>query len=293
MSYAKPTTSTQLHEFTNREQDLIRQAFNSKNFTFISKLPASISPSRVSETYKKTSIDNVSRRFSSVPRQAYEFKWIPDSYDLFKKKKFEELNESKTRQGHISPTGFKNPGTGKKLKYEDIDGKFFSYTEDCFNSVEQQTARVKWLNQSKYIQKEFKSPVKNDYYVSRIRNKEIVSSLVSTIQTDWPRCKFEVSCIDSGLIEIRFELDSSINKKSIHSYMNMLHNRQEFMLRKDLSCWGAEIINTINYSFIPPWVHVRNEVHSSLFPHKSSISSSRTGKNAPGSERSTLFNSFY
>jgi hypothetical protein len=290
MSYAKPTTSTQLYEFTNREQDLIRQAFNSKNFTFISKLPTSISPTRVSENYKLASIDNVSRRFSSVPKKTSDFQWIPDAYDLSKKKRNQDVSVAKEKQQRISPSNFKNPGNGKRLKYEDLDGKFFTYHEDGFTNAEQQSNRIKWLKQLKFVNKEFKSPVKNDYYISRIKSKEILSSLIATISADWPECKFSANFSDFGLIEVKFQADDNLNKKSLHSYMNMLHNRQEFLLRKDLSQWGVEYFSVICYSFLPPWVHVRSEVYSSLFPHTSSVSSSRTGKNVPGSQRSTLFN---
>lgn len=292
MSYTKPTKSTNLYEFTNREQDLIRQAFNSKNFTYISKLPASISPSRVSESYKQTSIANTSLRHNSVPRKSYEFQWMPDEYDLAKMHQRVENEKSRNKQGVISPKNFKNPGNAKKLKYQDLDGNNFSYSEDFFENVSQQATRIRWLKESRFINKEFKSPVKSDYYVSRGKAKEILNCVKSIIEKDWPEIKVSVVYGVSGLVEVKFS--GEVNKAALHSYMNVFHIKQEFMLKKDMSQWGAEMGDSIYYTLCPPWIHTRtSDVYSSLFPHSSSISTSRTGKNMPGSEKSTLFNSIY
>lgn len=292
MSYTKPTKSTVLHEFTNREQDIIRQAFNSKNFTYISKLPSSISPSRVSEVYKKTSIDNSTPRFSSVPRKAYEFEWIPDEYDLARKSLLQETEKSKNKQGVISPREFKNPGNAKKLKYEDLDGKKFTYDEDFFDNPGFQATRVKWLKESKFVNKEFKSPVKNNFYVSRGKAKEILDRVKDVLEKDWPELKVRVFYAINGVIEVKFS--GELNRAALHSYMNVFHSKQEFMLKKDMNQWGVEMGDSVYYFLCPPWIHTRtSDVFSTLFPHSSQISSSRTYKNVPGSEKSTLFNSIY
>lgn len=293
--YVNPTISATLYEFTNREQDLIRQAFNSKNYTYIYKLPTQFSPSRVSESIKSVTEDKVKSRFSSVPKKLSSPEWMPDAYENLKKKKFQDLTDSVKKQREISPTDFKRAGNCKKLKYESLDGQLFNYKEDSFNAAEQQAHRIKWLTNSHCIQKEFKSPVKSSFSVAKNRIKEIISLIQGKITKDWKGIEFTIEYSSCELIEIKFFIDSVENKKALHSYMNNLQEKdndvQEFSLKKILSSWGIISDCFVLYCLSPPWVRMRNsDALTTLFPHSSSISTSRTGKNHPGSVKSTLFN---
>ncbi|OMJ66248.1 hypothetical protein SteCoe_36970 [Stentor coeruleus] len=293
--YENPTISTTLYEFTNREQDLIRQAFNSKNYTYMYKLPAQFSPSRVSESIKSVTEDKVKTRFSSVPKKLSSQKWVPDAYENLKKKKFQDFTDSVKKQREISPTDFKKAGNCKKLKYEHLNGQIFTYKEDSFSAAEQQANRIKWIKKSNYIQKEFKSPVKSSFSIAKNRIKEIISLIHNKITKDWKGIEFTIEYSSCDLIEIKFFIDSIENKKALHSYMNNLQEKdndiQEFSLKKILSSWGIVSDCFVIYFLSPPWVRMRNsDVLSALFPHFSSISTSRTGKNHPGTIKSTLFN---
>ena len=142
------------------------------------------------------------------------------------------------------------------------------------------------------MNKEFKSPVKNNFYVSRGKAKEILISVNDLLEKDWPELRVAVYYALSGVIEVSFSGEA--NKAALHSYMNVFQSKQEFMLKKDTTQWGAQIGDSVYYTLCPPWVHTRtSDVFSSLFPHSSQISSSRTYKNVPGSEKSTLFTSIY
>ncbi|OMJ73790.1 hypothetical protein SteCoe_27467 [Stentor coeruleus] len=237
--YVNPTISTTLYEFTNREQDLIRQAFNSKNYTYIYKLPTKFSPSRVSESIKSVTEDRVKTRFSSVPKKLSSPEWMPDAYENLKKKCFQDLTDSIKKQREISPTDFKRAGNCKKLKYESIDGQIFNYKEDSFSAAEQQANRIKWLTNSHCIQKEFKSPVKSSFSIAKNRIKEIISLIQGKITKDWKGIQ---SYMNTYQEKDNIFQDSVENKKALHSYMNNLQEKdndvQEFSLKKVLSSWG-------------------------------------------------------
>lgn len=292
--YTKGTISTNLYEFTNREQDLIKQAFSPVNYTYMSKLPHKISPSKVSESIKNTTLDRINKRYMSVPKANNEFPWFPDSYDLSKLQRNKETQDSLKKQMRISPQQFKPPGIHKKLKYEELAGDTFKYFEDSFNSVSDQTNRVKWIRSTQYISKEFKSPQKNDYKVGRNRIREVIKLISKNIRNDWENLLFSVDFTVQELIEIKFSMSALDNRKALHRYMNMMQENdmyvQEFSLKKVMEKWGVLIDGFLFYALSPPWVHMRTSNPSiRLFPHGSSISMSRTGKNMPGSESSLLY----
>lgn len=53
--YTKATLSASLYEYTNREQDLIRQAFETGNYTYLAKFPHKLKPLSVTNNIKKLS----------------------------------------------------------------------------------------------------------------------------------------------------------------------------------------------------------------------------------------------
>ena len=293
--YLNPTISTTLHEFTNHEQDLIRQAFNPVNYTYMSKLPHKISPSQVSRSIKNTTLERLNYRHSSVPKKpTAEFPWLPDSYDLTKLARNKDMQESLEKQRKISPGIFKNPGNQKKLKYEELCGDKFMYSLDNFNAVSEQASRIKWIQSSQCVSKEFKSPQKNDYKVGKNRIREVIRIIDRNIEKNWKGLQFFIEVSAQELIEVRFAMSSVENRKALHSYMNVLQETdmyiQEFLLKKVMDKWGVVAEGWLCYSLAPPWVHMRTSNPSiGLFPHSFSISTSRTGKNVPGSLKSDLF----
>ena len=84
----------------------------------------------------------------------------------------------------ISKQRFKNPGVNKKLKYEELGGDKLKYVEDNFNMPDEQATRLKWISSSFFINKEFKSPHKNDYKFAKNRVREIIKMLHDIIEKD-------------------------------------------------------------------------------------------------------------
>ena len=291
--YTNSTISHNLYEFTNREKDLIRQAFNSTNFTYFYKLPNQISPTQVSKSLKTTTLDKLSKRYNSVPKQKNNFSWLPDDYEAVRIQKNADSADSKQKQSKISSKMFKLPGIHKKLKSEDLAGHKIGFNEDSFNSVDEQVTRIKWIEKTKDWSSDFKSAGKNLYNVTRNRIREIIKKLKNKIETDWKRVDFTVMLGSQEAIEVMFLVESVENRTALHHYMNVLQaadkDLQEFGLKKLMNRWGKETNGKVFYCLIPPWVHTNPaNIFSSLFPHSSIISFSKTRKNIPGSERQSI-----
>jgi hypothetical protein len=248
----------------------------------------------VSESIKKKTLQNLDKRHNSVLRNKFDYPWVPDPYENLRASKNQQMAESKQKQQLISPKTFKLPGINKKLKYEDLSGETFSYIEDNFSNAYEHGNRIQWINNTKSINSAFKSPVKSRIPIGKGRINELINILNLKILKDWEKLSFSVVCNSDENIDIRV-LDESIeNKKALHSYMNVLQETdndvQKFLLKKNMNRWGMNRGCYVYYSLIPPWVSFRTFSTSlSLYPHSSSISMSRTGKNFPGSVKSGLY----
>jgi hypothetical protein len=266
--YSKPLT--QLHEYTNREQDIIRQAFQTGNFTYLANLPTRIAPSAVSNVIDKKCEETVRTAQRAKPQTCnlwgcsglvHEFEWMPDDYNRFAEQKHKDRVDSEARRKEISSTDFIPVTSARKEKYEEgftatIGG--YASLETPYNDDVVQMPPFNWLREGS-SSKVFKPAIHEKAVAENHHGHlpEIVEHLTKRLREDWEEVNVAVSVNPEELIEVRFEEATVDNSKGLHTYMNVMINKDPFIsewqLRRVAQNWAFIEDGFIYYQLAPPW----------------------------------------
>ncbi|CAG9325745.1 unnamed protein product [Blepharisma stoltei] len=278
-NYYKPTLSANNYEYTNREQDLIKQAFEAGNYTYLSKFPHRLKPLSLTNNLKKLSrsVLETPRKPRSLSLSKNHFEWMPDSYNNWKEALSKERQKNKEKRELISQNEFRWPGISKKSKAHEgfSDGKRAYITiDDPFDSFDSQAYRMKWIKECQMPSETFRPPLKPETNLSKMQIRDMISFIKNKIVVDWEDCMFVIGINSDDMIEIRFEEETIENPKGLHNYMNLLIENDEeihyYKLRKIVQKWGFKTDGFITYVMSPPWVHSRvSDTFYSLHPEQS------------------------
>ena len=211
MHYEVPSLSSMLYEFTNREQDLVNQAFRTGNYINMRDLPENIAPNNVLQQLHVKMRQVLHESTVNAANKQKHLEHLKGNGGFFMKFEGSEsdpfLDQSKIDRP-LKPRGPEdkpafNPGQVKRLlKYEypfgdDKDGKFvygFLCMNDPYEATRDEKLRAKWIEEAKLLYGEFKpaGPQKPLSQVSKSRLEDIVESLKRLLLSDWNDVNFVI-----------------------------------------------------------------------------------------------------
>lgn len=260
--YARPTKSTSLYSYTNRDQDLIKQGFGAGNFTFLAKFPPRITPFGISAALKANSkrVITSKPRTQSVRKMPLGYGWIPDSYNL-KSEHLRRLRlDSVNKRRAISTKDFISSGTPSRLKERNSSQKSSTNGNNSFSSVTDQVSRLKWIRDTQIKHGDFRMGKSLDSNQTRSNVQNIISVVKKKIASDWESTDFDIGVNSKDCIEVRFHMRTLESTESMHYYMNILVNKTQeigkFGLKKVQNQWGSKQDRFLVFVIAPAWVRL-------------------------------------
>mgnify|MGYP000074998994 CR=1 FL=1 len=265
-----------LPDFSNMEQDYIRQAFSKTSFVSVRDLPTRFKPTATARALaakidaNRRSLDaaSVSKRNQGPGGGGVfsTFEYIPSRYSLADEIKTKERLESEAKRLDVGGRDFICAGRSKKMKYEDTFDNpeyRFPYMGDAFEGARDQTLRAKWIADAKILHGPFVPSGKSTQSgTTRILLPDMVRELHSVITEDWGDHFFEVLSTEDDNIAVRFKLSELRSERGVVAYMNVMcaSNRiiDKHKLKKVLTDWNTKPGDGFLYFiFRPPWVRAR------------------------------------
>jgi len=272
--YSQTTVSHSAADFSNTEQDMIRQAFHTGNYTWMKELlPVELYPESVNFLRKKR-MDHV--RTAQSARQPmtwskmtslwgggyyFEFEFMPDPYDAKRDHELSEKRKERSKwddMGH--PKDWKLPSCSQRLKHEPlVISKDELKDPRLKQSIpylgpersEEDSITKKSLNESSIQQPSFKTGkgagLNDDGKMSRAGvHPQIVYHLQNKLNEDWDDVVVIVSVTDMDIVQIAFEMKTVDSERGVMAYMNILSKDCELIntlgLRKISQLWGVQRI---------------------------------------------------
>eukprot|EP00164_Ancoracysta_twista_P003356 GFYU01004483.1.p1 GENE.GFYU01004483.1~~GFYU01004483.1.p1 ORF type:complete len:364 (-),score=97.16 GFYU01004483.1:109-1200(-) len=298
--YAAPTAGSQGKNYFNKEQDVIRDAFNPSNFQTLRALPAHIKHHKVIDAVERQIEGNrngtgtnliafkTSRPKGSLSSKGlfWEFNYEPVPYNLADEIARKEKERHMEKIEELGANEFRPAGDQRKLKYEEVfeekdpDDPYestYPFSSDPFSATEDATQREKWLQESKILHGPFvpagKSGVNNS---SKLLLPTIMESLERTIIEDWKDLLFTISVTEQELLEIKMKKSTIESMLGITTYMNVLARTnptiQQHKFKKVVEQWNVDKGDGLGYlyfAFRPPWVKANNvETFYALHPEE-------------------------
>jgi hypothetical protein len=258
--YARPTKSTHLYSYTNKDQDLINQGFRAGNYTFLSKFPAKIKPFGVSAALKsQANATKVHKpRALTVKRVPASFEWMPDSYNL-KHQYMRKLREESTKKRRaISSKDFIPSGTPSQQK-EPHQRNFLS-VNSSYSSASDHASRLKWIKDTQIKYGSFRAGKSLEPNQNKSNAPDIINSIKKKVANDWASTDFDIGMNSAGFIELRFYNNTIESPEGMHNYMNMLINQNpdigKFRLKKVQNKWGMKLGKFLVFVLAPAWAKV-------------------------------------
>ncbi|CAK56532.1 unnamed protein product (macronuclear) [Paramecium tetraurelia] len=245
--------SSSFYTDQTREIKIIREAFNSNNFTQLRELPNFKRNALLNNSKQK--VFNVFDNFSptvkvqGMNKYFAPFTYIPTDYDFAKYlKRLKQLMDQE-KQNYISTKPFLNcASVGKKLKYNDqffIKENLlpFHLSEDIFDLKKQSESRQKIISECQRLSGAFKPAGK---HYQKYDAEIILSNLKNAIIEDYPTSKFTITNNLANVITVQFHFE--INPKELIYYMNALLNDErltDYQLHKLINDWGIQVNQSI------------------------------------------------
>ena len=287
-----PNFAAILPDYTNMEQDYIRQAFSRTSFVSVRDLPSNFRPSATARAMankmntNRRSVANVdaaavNNRHSTAAREGVfsTFDYVPSRYSLADELRTKDRLESEAKMLDIGGRDFVPSGLPKRQKYEDIfeNPEYrFPYMGDAFEAASDQQLRAKWIENAKVLHGPF-VPTSSKAALgkpTRIMLPDLVRELHLAVAKDWNEVAFEVMTTEDDHVAIRFLLEDVTSPRGLAAYMNVLastsHIVTKYQLTKVVEDWNSRPgDNYLYYMFRPPWVRARTtDIFFSLFPEK-------------------------
>jgi len=197
-----------LYDYTNKEQDLVKNAFRIGNYHSLRDLPDAVEPFSVTHNLKiKVQDANLNSQITSQNSKIYreilkgnggvfqKFGWHPDPFSE------EEDLKRDARYNHMSK--IKKPWQPSqvhhKMKYEwpflgreEIHTRDFLMSEDPYSVGKSDALRAHWIEEAKLLYGHFKpsGPAHPIHHVSKSLMKEIVDCVKKLLLSDWNDVNF-------------------------------------------------------------------------------------------------------
>ncbi|CAD8057082.1 unnamed protein product [Paramecium sonneborni] len=262
--------SSSFYTDQTREIKIIREAFNSNNFTQLRELPNFKRNALLNNSKQKVFhvVDNVQPAFKVQGINNYftPFKYIPTDYDFAKYlQRLKQLIDQE-KQNQISAKPFLNCAiVEKKLRYNDqffIKENLlpFHLPEDIFDLKKQSETRQRIISECQRLAGAFKpAGRKHQKYDIDL----ILTNIKNVIIEDHPNSKFTLSNNLANIITIHFHFEVifyhfQTNPKELIYYMNALLNDDrlsDFQLYKLINDWGIQTNQSIlTFSLKSLWI---------------------------------------
>ena len=264
--FARPTKSTSLYAYTNRDQDLIKQGFRAGNFTFLAKFPSKIKPFGITAALKARSKKVIVERprTLSVRKVSTNYEWIPDSYNLKQDYLKKASAESISKRKAISKKDFICSGTPNKVREREQSQRSYISINSSFSSAIDHASRLKWIKDAQIKHGEFRMGRSLDNNREKSNGQEMITAIKRKIANDWESTDFDIGINNLDCIEIRFFLNSLENIESMHYYMNILINKNQdigkFGLRKVQEKWGVKQGEYLIFILAPAWIRIPTKI---------------------------------
>ena len=287
-----PNFAAILPDYTNMEQDYIRQAFSRTSFVSVRDLPTTFHPSATARAMankmntNRRSVANVdanavNNRHSAASKDGVfsTFDYVPSRYSLADELRTKDRLEAEARMLDVGGRDFVPSGLPKRQKYEDIfeNPEYrFPYMGDAFEAAGDQKLRSKWIENAKVLHGPF-VPTSSKARLekpTRIMLSDLVREMHAAIAKDWSDVAFEVMTTEDDHIAIRFLLEDVPSPRGLAAYMNVMastsHVVGKYQLNKVVEDWNSRPgDHYLYYLFRPPWVRARTtDIFFSLFPEK-------------------------
>jgi hypothetical protein len=272
-----PNFAAILPDYSNREQEYIRQAFSVTSFVMVRDLPTRLRPSATNRAMA-AKIDANRRSVVLVPEESSKnggtkngmfstFDYVPSRYSLADELKTKQRLEDEAKRLEIGGRDFVCSGQSKKMKYEDVfENKEyrFPYMGDDFDGAKDQRLRAKWIEDAKVLSGPFMPSGRGRVFERPARSllPECLKELTKIIRSDWEDYEFETLATEDDLICIRFSLDSVDSERGLKAYMNVLAasnpSIQKFQLQRVIEDWGTKPGDGWYYYMLkPPWCRTK------------------------------------
>jgi hypothetical protein len=270
--YATPTKSSRLYTYTNRDQDLVKLGFRAGNFTFLKKFPQRIKPFAVTDSLKEHSRKNLLKTPRSVSVKRTEgYSWMPDNFNRKTEIERKVRADSVHRRRSISKRDFIS--SGSPSRHTNRTQSTYVSINSSYSSVEDQTARLKWINNAQIRQASFKSGRPLPATKSFSSADEIIKALKLRIAQDWKSSNFNIGLNANKCIELRVFLNSIENLDSMTYYVNTLINKTpeflKYCLKKVPAKWGVKVNQYLVFTLAPGWVNLPSIPKKLLLPRVS------------------------
>lgn len=270
--YSLTTVSNSAADYSNQEQDVIRQAFHTGNYTWMKELlPVEIYPESVNFLRKKRMEHNrlvkTSRQPMTWTRMTslwgggyyFEFEFMPDPYDaknVLDKQFVKEQKDRVKQVGH--PQNWQLPSQVARLKHEPM----VITKDEIMDPRKKET--LPYLGVERSVDKEASSSkepsvliqqpsfragrgagLNDDGKFSRVGvQPQIVHKLQDKLNEDWDDVTVLISVTEQDMVQIAFEMKSVDSERGVMAYMNILSKDCELVnalgLRKVSQLWGVQ-----------------------------------------------------
>ncbi len=288
-----PNFAAILPDYTNMEQDYIKQAFSRSSFVMVRDLPSRFKPSATARAMatkmnaNRRTVANADAHAANAARNTTlardgvfsTFDYIPSRYSLADELKTKDRLESEAKMLDVGGKDFVPSGLPKRTKYEDIfeNPEYrFPYMGDAFEAAADQKLRAKWIENAKVLHGPFVPTSKKAALTqpTRAMMPDLVREIHGAIAKDWGDHTFEVMTTEDDHIAVRFLLADVRSPRGLAAYMNVMaassHLVTKYLLTKVVEDWNSRPGDKyLYYLFRPPWVRARTtDIFFSLFPEK-------------------------
>lgn len=266
--YAKPITSQRLPEYTNEEQDRVRNAFHPGSYQSISALPPYVNPDFVSRS-RVSMLEGQAHnggghtmKCGRAPAFFMEYEYMSEPFGLADELRSQERAQKAAQVAEIAggETVFKAPGVLHKAKHEGN----YPYIPEPYDAYQDEQMRQKWIEEKKILAGPFipgtgKGVLEKP---SRAMLTDIMTHLYRILSDDWEEAQPTVFTTEEDLIVVYFNLKAIKNPDGIKSYMNVFALRNDavcsYDLRKVTEGWGTHTEdNHLMFALRPPWVRTK------------------------------------
>lgn len=252
--YARPSVSSRLPDYANKQAEVIRAAFVPGSYTSISSIQGGTLSNGEPAPF---------RAGGAAGGTFSEFAYMCSPSDLTdeERTRLRRAHEEKQRLIAGSQPFFAGYSV-EKQKYEDT---VYEYIPDPYDAKNEKDRQLKFLGESKALSRPFIPPGRDKALEkpTRVLLGDVMTALHNNLQADWPDAEPTVLSTAEDLIVVYFSTERARNAQGILTYMNNALRRnqtiQEFDLRKVPEGWDIVTEdNHLMYTFRPPWVRVRN-----------------------------------
>lgn len=207
--YVVPNLTSVLYDYTNKEQDIVKQAFRVGNFQGLRDLPDDVAPFTVTHAQRiKVQDANLNSQITSQNSKIYrellkenggvfqKFEHIPDPFGAEKaiRRREQAIENDKIIAGPFNPAKLQ-----KRLAYEypflgmhERHTYSFLSQDDPYSVSTDDRLRAKWIEEAKQLYGSFvpAGPKKPIHQVSKSLMKEIVDCIKKLLLSDWNDVNF-------------------------------------------------------------------------------------------------------